>query len=76
MSSNIGDWQWIASCGVVAGHYFRVFNPTTQIEKFDKNLDYIKQWAPDFQETTYLAPIVDHTFARERCLKAYREALG
>ena len=75
LASNVGNWQWVAGCGVDAAPYFRIFNPTTQIEKFDKNLEYIKQWVPDFQELTYPIPIVDHAFARERCLKVYKEAL-
>ncbi len=74
-SSNIGNWQWVAGCGVDAAPYFRIFNPTTQIQKFDKDLEYIKKWAPDFQELTYPTPIVEHKFARERCLKIYKEAL-
>lgn len=76
MASNIGNWQWVAGCGVDAAPYFRIFNPTTQIQKFDKNLDYIKQWVPDFQELTYPSPIIDHKFARERCLQVYKEALN
>ena len=76
MASNIGNWQWVAGCGVDAAPYFRIFNPTTQIKKFDKNLEYIKKWLPDFQELTYPIPIVDHKFARERCLKIYKEALN
>ncbi len=74
-SSNIGNWQWVAGCGVDAAPYFRIFNPTTQIQKFDKDLEYIKKWVPDFQELTYPTQIVDHKFARERCLKTYKEAL-
>lgn len=76
MASNIGNWQWVAGCGVDAAPYFRIFNPTTQIEKFDKDLQYIKKWVPDFQELTYPTPMVDHAFARERCLRVYREALS
>jgi deoxyribodipyrimidine photo-lyase len=76
MASNIGNWQWVAGCGVDAAPYFRIFNPTTQIDKFDKKLEYIKKWVPDFQELSYPAPIVDHKMARERCLKTYKEALA
>ncbi|TYA54357.1 cryptochrome/photolyase family protein [Formosa maritima] len=76
MSSNIGNWQWVAGCGVDAAPYFRIFNPTTQLEKFDKNLKYISKWVPEFQELTYASPIVDHKDARERCLKVYKEALN
>jgi deoxyribodipyrimidine photo-lyase len=75
MASNIGNWQWVAGCGVDAAPYFRIFNPTTQIEKFDKNLEYIKKWVTDFNELTYPIPIVEHKFARERCLRTYKLAL-
>ncbi|MDA7558888.1 DNA photolyase family protein [Flavobacteriaceae bacterium] len=76
MSSNVGNWQWVAGCGVDASPYFRIFNPTTQIQKFDKSLEYIGRWVPDHQELTYPMPIVDHKFARERCLKTYKIALN
>jgi len=76
MASNIGNWQWVAGCGVDAAPYFRIFNPMTQIEKFDKDLKYVKKWVPDFQELTYPQPIVDHKMARERCLQVYKEALN
>ena len=75
MASNIGNWQWVAGCGVDAAPYFRIFNPTTQIQKFDKDLKYIEQWVPEFQELTYPAPMVNHKEARERCLRVYKEAL-
>ncbi|HLV15279.1 MAG TPA: deoxyribodipyrimidine photo-lyase [Xanthomarina sp.] len=76
MASNIGNWQWVAGCGVDAAPYFRIFNPTTQIDKFDKKLEYIKKWVPDFQELSYPQPMVDHKEARERCLRVYKEALS
>ena len=76
MSSNVGNWQWVAGSGVDAAPYFRIFNPTTQIDKFDKDLKYIKQWVPEFQELTYPDKMVDHKEARERCLKTYKEALN
>ncbi len=76
MSSNVGNWQWVAGTGVDASPYFRIFNPTSQIQKFDKELKYIQKWVPDFQELTYPTPMVEHKFARERCLKIYKEALS
>ncbi|NRD19857.1 deoxyribodipyrimidine photo-lyase [Winogradskyella eckloniae] len=75
MASNVGNWQWVAGCGVDAAPYFRIFNPTTQIQKFDKAHQYIQQWVPDYQELTYPQPIVDHKKARERCLMTYKSAL-
>ncbi len=76
LSSNVGNWQWVAGCGVDAAPYFRIFNPTTQIQKFDKELTYIKKWVPEFQELTYPTPMVDHKFARTRCLDTYKKALS
>ncbi len=75
-SSNVGNWQWAAGCGVDAAPYFRIFNPTEQIKKFDKELKYIKKWIPELNDSTYPEPIVDHKLARERCLKVYKEAVG
>ena len=76
MASNVGNWQWVAGSGVDAAPYIRIFNPTSQIQKFDKDLAYIKKWAPDFQELTYPQPMVDHKFARERCLATYKAAVS
>lgn len=76
MASNVGNWQWVAGSGVDAAPYFRIFNPTTQIKKFDKDLEYIKKWVPEFQELTYAKEIVDHKMARERCLATYKKALN
>ena len=76
LSSNVSNWQWVAGCGVDAAPYFRIFNPTTQITKFDNDHHYIKKWVPEYQEINYAKPIVDHKFARERCLEAYKSALN
>ena len=76
LSSNVSNWQWVAGCGVDAAPYFRIFNPTTQISKFDKDHQYIKRWVPEYQEFNYAKPIVDHKFARERCLETYKSALN
>ncbi|GAA4757481.1 MULTISPECIES: cryptochrome/photolyase family protein [Flavobacterium] len=75
-SSNIGNWQWAAGSGVDAAPYFRIFNPSEQIKKFDKDLKYIKKWVPELETSKYPSPIVDHKEAREKCLKTYKEALG
>ena len=75
MASNVGNWQWAAGCGVDAAPYFRIFNPMTQIQKFDKDHQYIKHWVPELQEPAYPDKMVDHKMARERCLQVYKEAL-
>ncbi len=75
MASNVGNWQWAAGSGVDAAPYFRIFNPFTQVDKFDKQGKYIQQWVPELQGLTYPNPMVDHKLARERCLKTYKDAL-
>lgn len=75
MSSNVGNWQWAAGSGVDAAPYFRIFNPALQLEKFDKNLEYVRKWVPEYGSDKYPSPIVDHKFARERCITAYKKAL-
>ena len=70
MSSNVGNWQWASGSGVDAAPYFRIFNPHTQIEKFDKNYDYINNWVD--LKNNYPKEIVNHKEARENCLKRYK----
>ncbi len=76
LASNNGNWQWAAGTGCDAAPYFRVFNPTLQMEKFDPNLKYVKKWIPGFNASTYLTPIVEHKMARERAINTYKEALN
>lgn len=76
LASNTGGWQWAAGCGCDAAPYFRVFNPTTQQQKFDKDLSYIRKWIPEFDTDEYPQPIVEHKFARERALHRYKKGLG
>ncbi len=75
LSANNGNWQWASGSGCDSAPYFRVFNPTLQTEKFDKKLEYIKKWLPEFGTGVYPQPIVEHGFARDRALKVYGEAV-
>jgi deoxyribodipyrimidine photo-lyase len=75
LAANNGNWQWAAGCGCDAAPYFRVFNPTLQTQKFDKDLKYIRNWVPEFEELTYVRPIVVHEEARKRVLEVYKKAL-
>lgn len=76
LASNIGGWQWAAGCGCDAAPYFRVFNPTAQQEKFDKQKEYIQKWVPEFGTSSYPSPIIDHAFARDRVLTRFKQALN
>lgn len=75
LASNNGNWQWAAGCGCDAAPYFRVFNPEAQQKKFDNAGKYILKWVPEYGTLNYPRPIVDHKFARERVLNAYKTAL-
>lgn len=75
LAANNGGWQWAAGSGCDAAPYFRVFNPYLQTQKFDPDLIYIRKWVPEFEELTYVRPIVVHEEARKRCLDVYAAAL-
>ena len=75
LSSNNGGWQWAAGCGTDAAPYFRIFNPESQMKKFDPELKYVRKWVPEYGTPAYPRPMVVHKEARERCLKVYKEAL-
>ena len=76
LASNNGGWQWAAGSGVDAAPYFRVFNPQSQLEKFDPDYTYVKTWVPEFGTSNYPKPMVDHKMARERCLEVYKRCLS
>jgi len=76
LSSNNGNWQWAAGTGCDAAPYFRIFNPESQLKKFDKNLVYVKKWVPEFGTPDYPEPMVDHKMARERALETYKAGIG
>ena len=46
LASNNGGWQWAASSGCDAQPYFRIFNPTSQSEKFDPDGRFIRRYLP------------------------------
>ena len=75
LSANNGNWQWAAGTGCDAAPYFRVFNPSEQLKKFDKDLKYVRKWIPEFDDGNYPEPMVDHQFARKRALDAYKKGL-
>jgi len=76
LAANNGGWQWAAGSGCDAAPYFRVFNPYIQTQKFDPELKYVRKWVPELDSPRYPKPLVDHAFARDRVLKAYKEALS
>ena len=91
-ASNNGGWQWAASTGADAQPYFRIFNPTTQGERFDPGGEYVRRWVPELEglpdkavhrpwtvpleSRAYPAPIVDHSRERAVALARFRAARG
>lgn len=91
VASNNGGWQWAAGTGTDAQPYFRIFNPVSQSQKF-ATPDYLRYWIPELANVpdkyihephtmptpprTYAKPIIDHAFARERTLAAFKAARG
>ena len=87
LANNSMGWQWVAGCGADAAPYFRIFNPILQGQKFDPDGIYVKRFVPELEDVdpkyihtpwlaprksfTYVAPIVDHTTARDLALKAF-----
>ena len=74
LASNNGNWQWVAGTGCDSAPYFRVFSPSAQTLKFDKDLKYIKKWVPEHNSLTYV-PMIDHKIARDRALVTYKKGL-
>ena len=76
LASNSGGWQWAAGSGCDAAPYFRIFNPTLQLEKFDKELRYVKHWVPEYGTASYVKPIVEHAIVTKRTIAVFKETLN
>ncbi|MBD2857543.1 deoxyribodipyrimidine photo-lyase [Spongiibacter sp. KMU-158] len=84
-ASNNGGWQWAASTGTDAAPYFRIFNPTSQSQRFDPNGNFIRRFLPELAhcsdkdihapmpQANYPAPRIDHAQAREISLSMFAE---
>ena len=86
-ASNVGGWQWSASTGVDAAPYFRIFNPITQSEKFDKEGIFLKKYLSNLESLSnkeihnpsiesreklqYPSPITDLSFSRKRAIEVF-----
>jgi deoxyribodipyrimidine photo-lyase len=88
-AQNNGGWQWAASTGTDAQPYFRIFNPTSQGERFDPDGRYVKRWVPELEAlpdhlvhtpwkapllADYPPPIVDHAERRTMALDRFKSA--
>ncbi|CAM3034062.1 Deoxyribodipyrimidine photo-lyase [Corynebacterium gottingense] len=71
VASNPFNWQWVAGCGDDAAPYFRIFNPLTQQQKFDRDGAYVSRWVPEVSTPAYPGPMVDVQTSRKVALAAY-----
>jgi deoxyribodipyrimidine photo-lyase len=87
-AANNGGWQWCASTGTDAVPYFRIFNPTTQSERFDPKGDFIRRYCPELASLSageihdplplqraslgYPEPIVDYKLMRQKVIDAFK----
>lgn len=91
-AQNVGNWQWVAGCGVDAAPWFRIFNPVTQSQKFDLEGTYLRRWLPELRDLPskavhtpwltpllapeYPAPMIELAVGRDRFLATAAAALG
>ncbi|MFD2642401.1 deoxyribodipyrimidine photo-lyase [Pseudomonas japonica] len=88
LAANNGGWQWSASTGTDSVPYFRVFNPVSQSERFDKKGRFLRHWLPELRDLDdkdvhspgglfavkgYPQPIVDLAMSRQRAIDAFRQ---
>ncbi len=68
LSANNGGWQWSASSGMDPKP-LRIFNPSSQAQKFDPDGEYIRQWLPELRsvDTEYLVTGKIPDYEREAC---------
>jgi len=75
LANNSMGWQWVAGCGVDAAPYFRIFNPNTQAQKFDKQGSYINRWVKSTPSLLQKKPIVDLSISRAKALDRYKHII-
>jgi deoxyribodipyrimidine photo-lyase len=79
-AANNGGWQWTAGTGTDAAPFFRIFNPILQGKRFDPEGRYVKRHLPELEDRSPdvvhepTGPIVSHTEARVRALRAFKTA--
>jgi deoxyribodipyrimidine photo-lyase len=52
-ASNAMGWQWVAGSGPDAAPYFRIYNPVTQLAKFDPSRVYVDRWIAEGKQNPH-----------------------
>lgn len=68
VAQNVGNWQWVAGCGLDASPHFRIFNPDLQLKKYDPEGIYVSKYL-----TEKHPKIIDLELSKREFLKAARE---
>lgn len=71
LAANNGGWQWAAGTGADAAPYFRVFNPTSQGQKFDPQGDFIRRWVEELADVPAVHLHTPHDWLRRKGDEAY-----
>jgi deoxyribodipyrimidine photo-lyase len=72
LAANNGGWQWAAGTGTDAQPYFRIFNPSSQTERFDPEEEFIRKYVPEVGTAAYVRPVVVHSEQRNKALALYK----
>ncbi len=88
LASNVGSWQWAASCGTDMEHFVRMFCPFAQGRKFDHEAKYIKKYLPNLENVSakvihdvhfskkypnYLTPIIDYQLSKDKSSNFFKQ---
>lgn len=88
LASNVGSWQWAASCGTDMEHFIRMFCPFAQGRKFDHEAKYIKKYLPNLEHVSakvihnvhfskkypnYLTPIIDYQLSKDKSSNFFKQ---
>jgi deoxyribodipyrimidine photo-lyase len=78
VASNMHNWLWIAGGGADSQEYFRIFNPWSQSENYDKDGVFISKYLPELDVKDIHNPekhktIVDYAEQKTKVLNAYKD---
>ncbi|MGL4717265.1 MAG: cryptochrome/photolyase family protein, partial [Aeromonas sp.] len=71
LAANNGGWQWAAGTGADAAPYFRVFNPTTQGQRFDPQGEFIRTWVSELADVPAAYVHQPHDWLRLKGVNSY-----
>lgn len=49
LANNLGNWKWVAGIESYSNDYFKAMAMKSQIERFDSDCEYVKEWIPELK---------------------------